>query len=354
MTASGLDEQKRWASWTLLFIDRVPLPYRLTVALATMVLLVEQVMEDSFSDPGLGQLLTPAGLSARLAIPLVFLYAMTMVKVLRGTALTELGDLQPAVQLSTAEYDDYVRKMVGTSQRTQSFIGLASVAIVILLWGIVGLPLPVNANTYLPQNTVVAVFILACYVLFAWGALTLVFVTFQFGVSLGALARCPLAINIFDSENLLPFGRLSVVNSLSTAGVIVILLIFLGPPVTSLAWSVVILASVASLMALLLPLWGVHQQMSHAKTQALVQLHQQFKECQSLLLHSSDAAIGQLGAISDQIETLTRLRKMVMGAPSWPFRDFGAIVKALVAAMSPLVYVVITEAIRAYLKNFIR
>ena len=354
MTATSQDQQERWASWTPFFIDRLPLPYPLTVGLATAFLLGEQLWEYSLRDPDLGGLAKVAELTALLAIPLVFLYCVIMIKVLRGTALRELAELQASLDLTPTEYDGYVHRMVSTSRRGEGAIGVASVAIVVVLWVILGLPLPVGADTYLPHQPLAALVVLASYVLFCWGGLSLIYATLRFGASLGALARCPLTINIFDPENLLPFGRLSLLHSLSAAGVILILLISLGPPVSFLAWSVVLLATLASLSALIWPLRGVNRQMSLAKRKALAQIHGEFLECQNRLLQSVGADDVQLKAIADRVETLGRLRKTVAGAAAWPFRDLGAALRALIAALSPLVYVVVSEAIRTYLSAAIQ
>jgi hypothetical protein len=353
MSESSPEQQARWAGWTPLIIDRIPLPYAATVAVATGLLLAEQVWEYSLRDPSLAALAKLDALTSFLAIPLVFLYCVVMVRVLRNAALRELAELQPSLYLAPEAYDSFVRRMVYTSRRVQAVVGLASAILVVVLWAVLRLPLPVGSDIYLPSQPLAALVVLACYVLFCWAGLILISATVQFGVGLGALASCRLSVNIFDPENLLPFGRLSLLHSMTAAGVIIILLVSLGPPVSALAWSVVGLASLASLSALVLPLRGVHRQMLLAKHGALAQIHGQFLECQTRLLRSADADDAQLNVIVERVETLSRLRKVVLAAASWPFRDLGSAVRALLAALSPLLYVILTEALRSYIKTFI-
>ena len=83
--------------------------------------------------------------------------------------------------------------------------------------------------------------------------------------ALGQLSRQPLVIDVYDISDLLPFGRIALMLSLAPVGLMILLLVGLGSPQGPIAWLVLSLATTASLLALVLPLRGIHRQMGSAK-----------------------------------------------------------------------------------------
>ena len=191
-------------------------------------------------------------------------------------------------------------------------------------------------------------FISANYVLLGWLLLSLAYAGVRHAQALSALAGAPLRVNAFDPSNLLPFGRLSLLHSLSVAGAILIPLILRGPP-TQVTGYLVTLLSVASLLAIFIPLWGVHRQIVNAKGAVSANIYEQLYEIQETLLHGTNVDAQTLKMLADRTGTLVNLRKTLLEAPSWPFRSEAALVRATLAATSPLIYFIINRLIQIYL-----
>ena len=107
--------------------------------------------------------------------------------------------------------------------------------------------------------------------------------------------------------------------------------------------------SLASVLVLFIPLWGVHQQIAQAKERVLASIYRQLADIQSALLQGTEAKMENLAAQADRTGMLVQLRKLIQESPNWPFRDTAAVARAVAAALSPLIYFIITEIIRAYL-----
>jgi hypothetical protein len=102
-------------------------------------------------------------------------------------------------------------------------------------------------------------------------------------------------------------------------------------------------------MALILPLVGVYRQMRSAKIQTLGLISTQLMAAQDALMQVFDPRSESVADLSARTTALVTLRKTVLESPNWPFRSTTAVVRAVVAAMSPLIYFVLIEITRAYL-----
>ena len=102
-------------------------------------------------------------------------------------------------------------------------------------------------------------------------------------------------------------------------GLALIPLILLGIPTQ--AGYLVVGFSVLSLLAVFIPLWGVHEQMGNAKAKLLQVMNQQLLDDQTQWLNADIAGATELQRLSERIGILLQLRKMVSEAPSWPFRN---------------------------------
>jgi hypothetical protein len=187
------------------------------------------------------------------------------------------------------------------------------------------------------------------YTIFGWAGLCLVASSLRFGRGLGALARQPLTVNVLDNENLLPFGRLSLRHSLTVAATILLFVIPLGAPGDLVEYSVVALASLASLSALVIPLMGVHSQLEKERTKVATRINCQLAECQSRLMSTGDLTHQDLAELSDRADKLVGLRAIIHKSPTWPFRNLSSVVRVVLAAMSPLLYFILNEMIRTYI-----
>ena len=341
------ERRRRWLRWTTVF-ERLPVSYAWTAIFASAAIMITEQVFEHWAGGFWSADVTTEMLKRRLTLPVLTVYMLVMLRVLKRTAIKALTELRPAVQIGDQEYDNRVRRMVGTNQRMEVLLLLASAVIVGLVFVVMHSPFPIYGWVYLPPNFLVALVILAGYTLFGWIGLTLVYSTLRFGRALGNLARSPLEVNVFDPTNLLPFGRLALIHSLSPAGVILILIISLGRPTGALDYMVILLASLASLMALVIPLLGVHEQMDEAKDKALVRIHEEFKGLYKVLLDGPHLETKEIGDLTNRTGTLVNLRKLIQESPTWPFRDAATTMRALVAAMSPLIYFLLIEITRIY------
>jgi hypothetical protein len=158
-----------------------------------------------------------------------------------------------------------------------------------------------------------------------------------------------LTINTLDPDNVLPFGRLSLRHSLSVAVTVLLFVIPLGAPGDVLEYTVLAAATLASLSALILPLWGVHRQMGQARGRVTARISQELAGCQSRLMECADVSNEALSDLSARTEKLIGLRSTVYRSPTWPFRNASSAVRVVLAAMSPLLYFVLNEIVRTYL-----
>ena len=191
-----------------------------------------------------------AGLVERgLALPLLTVYMLLALKTLKTSALPQLARLRAAVQVSDDVYAGHVQRILYTNPRAEAVLLLSALAVVLAWFGVFRQPFPL-VNAYLPPLPLQAILVIAAYTIFGWAGLTLVYSSTRFGLGLGALAKRPLKVNVFDPDGLLPFGGLSLRHSLTVAVTVLLLIIPLGRPTEPSEYAVVLLASLASLSAL--------------------------------------------------------------------------------------------------------
>lgn len=340
--------QPQWTTWTQLSLDRLRAPYWAVALSLGVIVFAGQVIERSLSGP-LSDLLNPEILRFRLGLPILTVYMLLALKTLKTSALPILADLRPPVQVDDATYDRHVRNMLYTSRRAEAVLAAVALAIMIAWFFIFRLPLPLTFDISLPANPLQMLVILASYVIFGWAGLCLVYSSLRFAHGLGKLAGSPLTINVFDPDDLLGFGKLSLRQSMTVAVTILLFVIPLGTPSRPAEYAVLLLASMASLSALIFPLWDVHQQMSRARDVTAGRLGGELAECQSRLMATTTLDTATLSELSDRTEKLLALRSTIYKSPTWPFRSMPSIVRVVLASLSPFLVFIINEVIRTYL-----
>ncbi len=338
--------QRPWSGAPSTALERLPLSYPRLVVVLGIASLVGQILEFWLRDPAFGNLARGAVDVLAFLGPLI--YAAIYLRFLKLEAAHGLAELRPAVQISDAEYEAHVRRTLYAKWYVEVGLLIVSLAITLGLFFAPPRELITLAGAR-PGGMLIVAYLVLTYVLLGWLVLALVYTVIRSARGLDALARCPLAVNVFDTGNLLPFSRLSLVHSLSPIGLVLIPLILLGPP--RQAGFLILALSFISLLLLIIPLWGVHRQISTAKERALSHIGDQLMDAQKELLRSpaDGSQTATLRALADRTQVLMEFRKNVLGSPNWPFRDVGAALRAIGAAISPLVYLVLTELIRAYL-----
>jgi hypothetical protein len=230
--------------------------------------------------------------------------------------------------------------------------------LVTLLFGVAGSDLPTTdpitqRSVFLPGEPLAALAILGQYVVVGWAGLSLVYTTIRRGRALGRLSHEPFTVDVFDPTPILPFGNIALAVALAPAGVILILLAGFGLPNAWLGWTIVLLSALATMLALLLPLRGIHRQMLAAKQAAL-------KNLNSLIAKAYGEAIGpplpptDLARLTERTNTLIPIRKTVQEMTTWPFRDTVALGRALLIASAPLIYTAFGQLINVLYINPLR
>lgn len=338
------DPVRRWSAWPGIALERLPLPYALTVGLLTLLSLGEQVLEYSLERAAVGG--APAISLLRLAaFPILVAYVLSQFYFQKRATVKALTELRPTVLVGDEEYEHHARHMVAVSLRVELALLAASVVVVLALF--VGLRADLlNTNYGLPASPPAAAYIFIMYVLLGWLLLAVVYSSLRQGKALYELAHRPLVVNAFDPAGLVPFGRLGLIQSLPIVGIVLVPLILFGAPTKG--GYVVIVLSAVSVLALFVPLWGVHRQIDQTHKRVLTAISEQLQEIQDSMLKGTAVDAPSLAMLSSRTAILSQLRKTIQEAPNWPFRGTAGLTRAVVAATSPLVYFTLNELIRAY------
>lgn len=340
-----------WAQVRMTWLDRLPLPYW-AIVLAVLLLGAASIGLEALLKLRLSAswgLQERQDLIEAVATLLVVLYIITHLRVIKQMAIRGLTQLRPVVKIDDKDYERLATRMIRANGWIELVLLLAAIGLVIVL-----LVLPPDGVRRLPHQglgDILTLLVILSYYLVAFTSLlNLVYAGIRHALALGVLAQQPLVVNVFDSAALLPFGRLSLVQSLAFVGVFLIPLVILGPPKEG-GWLVIGLSTL-SLGALFVPLWGVHQQIARERERVLTHICADLLTIQGALRTEPPATVEQLKALADRTEVLMTFRKHVLSGPSWPFRDFGAVMRAIVAAASPLIYLVLNQLIQTYLFPF--
>jgi hypothetical protein len=343
MSAANQDIRQRWSRSAMVAFERLPLPYPIIVTLVGVLGAVEQVFELRLR-AGLGH---SNAVNQAITFVVILVYALLSLRFLKQKALGALFDLRPAVLISDEAYDRHVQWMVGARWGVELGLIAAATAIVVPLFMLEADLI----NAVVRELSARAIFILAfmvfTWVLLGWLLLSLVYASIRQARALGALAHCPLAFNIYDPSNLFPFGRLSLWHGLVITGLVMIPLILLGMPTQ--AGFLVIGVSIISLLAVFIPLWGVHEQIGSVKAKALSAMNSQLLDIQAQWLNPLNHSTDESKRLSDRINMLLTLRKVIDDSPSWPFKSEAALVRAVIAAASPVIYFFVNQLILRFL-----
>ena len=125
------DDFQRWSGWSMVALERLPLPYPATVALLGLLAVAEQVLEHSCNDPTFSNV-TGTTVATGLVFPILTVYMLIFLKILKRGAVKALAELRPTVLISDEEYDDHVRRMVRPDRRVVLALLIISVAIVLI------------------------------------------------------------------------------------------------------------------------------------------------------------------------------------------------------------------------------
>jgi hypothetical protein len=335
-----------WDRWPMLALERIRLPYPWIIVLMALLGIISVALDTAFRYR-LNGVWPARDVAVGVTSVVVSVYILAYVRLIKRTSGRALARLRRSVLIADAEYDSYVHRFLHARGHVE--IILLGLAVVLL---IVFLVLPPNQLRGLPRQypiEIVGLVVIALYwTLLFYLLLSLVYISIRNARALGGLARQPLEVNVFDPDGLLPFGNLGLVQSLAYIGLFIIPLIIIGPPSREGGGWLVIGLSLVSLLALFVPLWGVHQQIVRARDRVLANLSNEFLEIQQSLLRIETRDTEALRALSQRTDALLQLRKQIMASPSWPFRNSGSVARAAIATASPVIFFVLNHAVQTY------
>ena len=333
-------------------LDRIRFPSKYVAIVAAAIVIAGQFAEDITDSPPL-QMLPAEFAGPRWTFIAVVLYELLILRLVDRTVRRSLPSFERVLRLDQAAFRAYVHRLRPPDPMTSLVILAISALIVTVLFAGLGLELPLvndpvtGVPLFLPPDPPAAFVILAGYTVAGWAGLSLIYLTISLGRALGELCSEPMEIDVFDTTNLLPFGNIALASALAPVGIIGIFLFGLGPPQSWLSWSVLLLAAVASIVALLFPLRGIHRQMSDAKEAVLANLNAKIANVYEEVdrKHEDTTAFAALNA---RTNTLVPLRKAVHEMTTWPFADTVAFGRAVLIASSPLIYTALNELIKIF------
>lgn len=352
-TATPVAALERARRWSALIRRRVTAERRwLLPLLGTLIVFGGQVVEDLGDSPPL-QMLPPTVVVQRWALILLVAYLLVIWEVVERTVERSLVELRPSVRIDDAAFSAYAVRMRTLPFRIDAVLLAVAGAISVTLFVVLGADLLVDdpvtgLRQTLPAHPLAAALVIAAYSVVGWAFLRLVVATARLARLLGSLTRQPLRVDVFDTNELLPFGNIALALALAPAGAIFILLIGLGTPTTPVSWSILLEASLATVLALVLPLRGVHRQMSDAKLAALATLSVRLNELYDVVSGTVPNEAEEASRLNQSTSALVQLRRTVMEMTTWPFRDTLAFGRALLIAAAPLIYTTLSELIKAF------
>jgi hypothetical protein len=326
------------------------LPFALTFGILVLLVAAGQLVEDLTDSPPL-QMLPPDVATPRWALIAATAYMLVVIRLIDRPVQRSLGLVQHVVRIDPSDFRAYWSRMTTADHRVELLLFGISAAIVITLYPIVGRPLPTMVDPVtggavpLPAGPIEATVVVVAYTLLGWAGLRLIYRITRVARALGQLSRQPLVIDVYDVSDLLPFGRIALMLSLAPVGLMILLLVGLGSPQGPIAWLVLSLATGASILALVLPLRGIHRQMQAAKLSVTIELNRELRGAHRDLTNASPLTNDETALIANRTAALVNLRKVVGEMPTWPFQDTVAFGRAVLIASAPVIYAVINGLI---------
>jgi hypothetical protein len=322
--------------------------------LAAVGLVVAGQFAEDLADTEPLQLLTPLSALRRWTLIVAVLYMLAISLVIDRLVLQSLAALDHLVKIKPDRFRDYMDRMRRPGLAVDAVMLAAAALVVAVLFLGLQTSLPIddsmtNARMFLPGAALSAAAVLIQYTVVGWAVLMLVWTTVRRARALGQLSREPLHVDVFDTTNVLPLGNIALATALAPAGVVVILLFGFGAPTMPVSWALLVLVSLASLVALLLPLRGIHGQMEGAKDRALSDINHRLGQAYDELRQPKPKAAEAMAALRNRVGTLIDLRRTVNEMTTWPFRDTIAFGRAVLIALAPLIYTVVNELIKIFL-----
>lgn len=157
-------------------------------------------------------------------------------------------------------------------------------------------------------------------------------------VRLAQLSSQPLDINLFDARAVYPFGDLSFAYAAVISVRMVLQLLLIGEVQGGGMLAVFSLASVASFLALILPIWSVHVQMLQAKIKLLHRLDAELHQLTRPIfadLNPNPTRNVKLAEYAAQVQAIGSMRDRIATRWTWPVPDSVTAVQAIAISGAP-------------------
>jgi hypothetical protein len=323
------------------------------VLLAAVALVIAGQVAEDLADSEPIQLLAPLSALRRWTLIVAVVYMLAISLVVDRLVVQSLDALDRLVKIKPDRFREYMDRMRRPGLAIDVVLFAAAAVLVAVLFLGLRTSLPIddgvtNGPMFLPGTGPAAAAVLLEYSVVGWAVLTLVWTTVRRARALGRLSREPLQVDPFDTSNVLPLGNIALATALAPAGVVVILLFGFGAPRQAVSWGLLVLVSLASLVALLLPLRGIHGQMEGAKDRALADINHRLRASYDELRDLGSKRDDSMTALRNRVATLIDLRRTVNEMTTWPFRDTIAFGRAVLIALAPLIYTVVNELIKLF------
>lgn len=152
--------------------------------------------------------------------------------------------------------------------------------------------------------------------------------------NLARLASQKLDINLFDPRAVYPFGELSFAYASVISVRMLLQILLLGSAIGGVMAAIFSLAAVASLLALILPIWPVHLQMVRAQIGVLLKLDGELNALtRHLFLDAHDTEDVSYSAA--QVMAIGAMRDRIYARWTWPVPDSVTAVQAVALSASP-------------------
>lgn len=323
----------------------------LGVGLAVAIVTAGQIAEDQMDSAPL-QMLAPDAAVGRWTIIVAVLYMLGIARWVDHAVGGWIVALEGVFSIDRARYDRYAAGLGPPRLPVEASLFVASSIVVVGLFEVIGASLPTDDPVtrqplFMPPMGPAAAVILVAYAVVGWSILSLVYGTIQRAQALGQLSHESIEVDVFDTTKLLPLGNIALATALAPAGIVVILLVGYGRPSQPLSWAVLLLAMLAGVLALILPLRGIHRQMSRARYAAIARLNGHLRAMYEEVNSGAEIDMNESALRNNKIAAMTSLRNTVLQMTTWPFRDSLAFGRAVLIASAPLIYTVVSELIKA-------
>ena len=277
---------------------------------------------------------------------------LVIARLLDATVRRSLPSLRPAVRIDDATFAAYAERMRSPGMSADTALLTLSAVLVAVLFLVLRSDLPIRDPVtgepmFLPGDGLGAIAVLLGYAVLGWAGLAVVYGTVRSARTLGDLSRERLAVDVFDTRELLPFGNIALALALAPAGIVVILLLGLGQPGTLLSWTVDPARDARERARAPAP--GARRPPADGARQAgRDRGHRPAVERDLRRALGRRVRSARMVPLNQATNTLVPLRTTVSQLTTWPFRNTVAFGRAVLIASAPLVYAALSELIRVF------